>query len=700
MSDAGITRQTIDAELATTMWQNGFDIYVNDALLPPYDKNVYENNHITYDVIRDAHDESGKSWITAAPADIQQETDIDKLSDALHDLISHLESSESEYRLDEYGHNLYEYSWNKGWTAYQNVEAALAAGKVGFIQSFLEDIAADSEISSKYGNFDGSEYRLPNFADINELIGAVNNYKEKYGVESPEYFIVSINTTNMDELNEIVRDFKSSGYQVLWDKDHKSLVTTIDDIDDVRNTLYNNDVSFSFDVLPKAKFSELIEQNALLSPDHIHEISKDLARAVFEDGIDVYANGVRMDVYAYTTDVQENNVWNRLWAHDATLSVNESDYGKVSLANEIASAVVCISTAAKSFGDYLPAYAAHANEETPFEYRRERSEYRNIIDACLNDNVYFIQEWLDDVARENPSLTRVSDYENTGIASISKLRQDIKTYIDNYIFEPEPKTDITIKCELSESYSFEDGKTYTVAEFDKIMAEAEEAKQAARNAVIDKYGNKENALNVLNNEEYGSETYREIGSAMRYDKTKFTIEFPNGNTITERQDIGDGFKGVIEYMKSFKTSYGGVVEALEEQVKKDAMNWLIEQQKADFYEPHIYVQNNDAEIRRYELCPIYFDSSRLNESSAFDTVDEARKIGQKYLQNGLDPHSLAPSDKRIEGYAIYDVAKKRIVETCGVTDYELTKSFPKEVIHNTMSAESLEKHKSVRAEME
>lgn len=60
-----------------------------------------------------------------------------------------------------------------------------------------------------------------------------------------------------------------------------------------------------------------------------------------------------------------------------------------------------------------------------------------------------------------------------------------------------------------------------------------------------------------------------------YAKVKFTINMSYGNipnSITERQDIGDGYGGVIDYFKSFpQYKFGNVVKVLElsKQIEKN-----------------------------------------------------------------------------------------------------------------------------------
>lgn len=710
MSDAE-RRERIDIEKAIDMWENGFDVFVNGTQLPAYDNDNYDNNLVTYNVLRDAHDGGGKTWCAAYTDDILRENEIDGFSDAFNTIISVLEHRNFEYDIKDYALEANEFmpfKWNDGENVYQNIEAALAEGNVQFIQSYLNDIIYDTAASSLFNGPD-REYSIPNgphhlFNDLEHLKEALDAYADKYGKEPPEYLRVNIGELDKEDLGKLVNHLKANGYDVLWDKNYESFITTVDEIDYIKTILNDRDIANDdIDVVTKSDFAELIEQNSLICPVPTHEIPKDLAMALWERDTDIYANGVRTDVFAYTTNEKADKMWNKLWSQDITLSVSENDYGKINLANKIALAVGYISEAAKNMEDTLHIYAAHANEETPFPYDLKLSDYRNVLNACLDNNVYFIQEWLEDVEKNNPSLLRVSDYEGTGIPSMTQLREDIKTYIDTYIFEPEPKTDITIRCDLCETFDFDEGKTYSVAEFDKIMKEAEENKQFTRNELIEKYGSADAVREALNKkrDEYISENgaafgeYQYIATAMRYDKVKFTIEFPNGNTITERQNIGDGHKGVIEYMKSCGYVYGQVVKELEAQIDKDAVSFLLEEQRAEWYTPHIYVQNSEPASRRYILCPKYPDDTVLGEYTCCDSVEKAREIGQKYLQNYLDPHSLAPSDKKFEGYAIHDSQKHRIIERCGVTQEEVFKNFTKEVERNTLAAEALEKGKGV-----
>ena len=133
---------------------------------------------------------------------------------------------------------------------------------------------------------------------------------------------------------------------------------------------------------------------------------------------------------------------------------------------------------------------------------------------------------------------------------ISEDRQDFEQITleseperDTYSTNPdaEPVKLPTITCEWSESSVFEDGKTYSVLEFDELMKRADSEWMAARKKERDSYGE---AYEAIKNGEI-------FGNHQGYAKTKFTVNLPNGDKITERQDIGDGYGGVIDFLSQY-----------------------------------------------------------------------------------------------------------------------------------------------------
>ena len=61
---------------------------------------------------------------------------------------------------------------------------------------------------------------------------------------------------------------------------------------------------------------------------------------------------------------------------------------------------------------------------------------------------------------------------------------------------------------------------------------------------------------------YEADADDEFSQFMGYDKVKFTINMPDGQTITERQDAGDGYGGVIDFLKRYSI-YSSIIPELE-----------------------------------------------------------------------------------------------------------------------------------------
>lgn len=125
---------------------------------------------------------------------------------------------------------------------------------------------------------------------------------------------------------------------------------------------------------------------------------------------------------------------------------------------------------------------------------------------------------------------------------------------DNEVKTSAALSEPTITCEWSESNYFEDGKTYSVAEFDALMEQADSEMVAGAKAAIEKYGSAKAW--------YEADADDEFSQFMGYDKVKFTINMPDGQTITERQDAGDGYGGVIDFLKRYSI-YRSIIPELE-----------------------------------------------------------------------------------------------------------------------------------------
>lgn len=113
---------------------------------------------------------------------------------------------------------------------------------------------------------------------------------------------------------------------------------------------------------------------------------------------------------------------------------------------------------------------------------------------------------------------------------------------------------IMVRCEWSESSVFEDGKVYPLAEFDRLMRKADEDFVSGRETIEQKYGSLENAFDA---------GYEEAYQYAGYNKTKFTLLLPDGRTFTERQDIGDGDGGLLDFLNQYP-AYNDIMPMLRE----------------------------------------------------------------------------------------------------------------------------------------
>lgn len=154
---------------------------------------------------------------------------------------------------------------------------------------------------------------------------------------------------------------------------------------------------------------------------------------------------------------------------------------------------------------------------------------------------------------------KVRNYSGALSVSTDDILQEIN---NSTASEPELSTQKnkrpTITCDWSESPVFESGKTYSVSEFDKLMKNADDEWVEQRQLEIEEYGS-ENAV---------AEAYRngELDNIhLGYEKTKFIINMPDGTKYTERQDIGDGIGGVIDFLEQYP-QYSDVVKLLKDDI--------------------------------------------------------------------------------------------------------------------------------------
>lgn len=182
-----------------------------------------------------------------------------------------------------------------------------------------------------------------------------------------------------------------------------------------------------------------------------------------------------------------------------------------------------------------------------------------MADAETDAERNFYQNNFDIKVRNYAGALKVSSEE-----IVNQFNSESEAVPVNEPEQTEPVQEIirpTITCDWSESPVFENGKTYSVSEFDKLMKNADDEWVEQRQLEIEEYGS-ENAV---------TEAYRngELDNIhLGYEKTKFIINMPNGTKYTERQNIGDGNGGIIDFLNQYP-QYSGVLKILEADIKLD-----------------------------------------------------------------------------------------------------------------------------------
>lgn len=146
------------------------------------------------------------------------------------------------------------------------------------------------------------------------------------------------------------------------------------------------------------------------------------------------------------------------------------------------------------------------------------------------------------------------------------------------------KTSIpVIQCEWSESFTFDEGKYYSVSEFDQMMQKADETRVSEKQKLLEKYGSEE--------ELYESGSMEEVALGAGYDKVKFVI-YTKGDQKVDRQDIGDGDGGVVSHIQEWDKN-NRFVPTLEQEIQQEqdlGMEWQRDMVKENEFS--VFPQNN------------------------------------------------------------------------------------------------------------
>ena len=204
-------------------------------------------------------------------------------------------------------------------------------------------------------------------------------------------------------------------------------------------------------------------------------------------------------------------------------------------------------------------------------YSTTRDEYealKNLPDLWNRENLVNISENLGKKLINQQVSVVVTDSKGL-IKELSTPKQldgnkDNQFFVDTNQFmrAMEQCKDIApvVKCEWSEAEVFDSGKYYTVKEYDDLMRTTDHEFCATRERIKAEYDTEEDFYNTTNSEEY-----RYTG----YEKNKYTLDFGDGRTVTERQDIGDDEGGIMEHFKNVP-SLNVYVSEMDNAIEKDA----------------------------------------------------------------------------------------------------------------------------------
>lgn len=207
--------------------------------------------------------------------------------------------------------------------------------------------------------------------------------------------------------------------------------------------------------------------------------------------------------------------------------------------------------------EFMNEYITFNEQENRYELMADMKNGSKLNDVMLN-SFNTANELVDYLKKNNYVLNGYSMNRQVVLGTESKNPITADLNIEEEVIRP------TITCEWSEHSAFEDGKTYSIAEFDEIMERTDTEWVENRQKEIDKYGSVSNALEANDADHQG------------YAKTKFTLNMPDGSSYTERQDIGDGDGGVIDFLKRYE-KYKDIIPILLEDIKLDKPTIEIEE---------------------------------------------------------------------------------------------------------------------------
>lgn len=466
------------------------------------------------------------------------------------------------------------------------LEVAEKLKKQGFVTEYVQEYAKELVYDNNLIMLDG--HYEHQFAILNEQMKRINRLYGKVDfivTDSP----ILLNNTYLNEdkntevysaysdsVNKLYGLYNNFNYFVerdtsVFEKEGRihNFEQSIAIDNELKNMLHNNQIDF--DVYTHATIDNIVRDSTII-------YAKQLINSYCQDEFDSEADfsDLKKVGVAYTTtedskhtvEAVVNLVDYRLETYVDDKLFKEKTYS--SLKDMIDNCLYSL-----SFDDLVYLSDDELAQLEPKEHRTvplaENDYYNSVVKQDLKRALYHIDNAKSDAERnfyQNNFDIKVRNYAGALNVSSEEIVNQFNS--ENEIVpinEPEQTESVqeiirpTITCDWSERPVFENGKTYSVSEFDKLMKNADDEWVEQRQLEIEEYGS-ENAV---------AEAYRngELDNIhLGYEKTKFIVNMPNGTIHTFRQDIGDGNGGIIDFLNQYP-QYSGVVKILEADIKLD-----------------------------------------------------------------------------------------------------------------------------------
>ncbi len=463
------------------------------------------------------------------------------------------------------------------------LEVAEKLKKQGFVTEYVQEYAKELVYDNNFIMLDG--HYEHQFAILNEQMKRINRLYGKVDfivTDSP----ILLNNTYLNEdkntevysaysdsVNKLYGLYNNFNYFVerdtsVFEKEGRihNLEQSIAIDNELKNMLHNNQIDF--DVYTHATIDNIVRDSTII-------YAKQLINSYCQDEFDSEADfsDLKKVGVAYTTtedskhtvEAVVNLVDYRLETYVDDKLFKEETYADLKdMIDNCLHSLSFDDLVYLSDEELAPFYEEHDElDDIDPAVIRQQLEDAGIVNGELVDEDKlnsdpFIQQVMAD-AESDAGALNVSSEE-----IVNQFNSENEIVPINEPEQTEPVQEIirpTITCDWSESPVFENGKTYSVSEFDKLMKNADDEWVEQRQLEIEEYGS-ENAV---------AEAYRngELDNIhLGYEKTKFIINMPNGTKYTERQDIGDGNGGIIDFLNQYP-QYSGVVKILEANIKLD-----------------------------------------------------------------------------------------------------------------------------------